>query len=133
MAVKENSHNDLAVRLGAFEQQMGQIQQQQEIIERNILEMSSIMNGLDNIKETKDAEIFSPIGKGIFIKTKKVSNELLVDIGNGNFVKKSVEDTKKLIGEQIKKLQEIMEGLNKTLEKLNEELTDTFLRYQKDN
>ncbi len=49
--------------------------------------------------------------------------ELNVDVGNGNFVKKSIPETKELIEEQIKKLGQIKEELEQNLKQLGEELT----------
>ena len=67
--------------------------------------------------------MFAPLGKGIFVKAKLISEELNVDVGNGNFVKKSIPETKELIEEQIKKLGQIKEELEHNLEQLGGELT----------
>ncbi|MDD5012761.1 MAG: prefoldin domain-containing protein, partial [Candidatus Nanoarchaeia archaeon] len=45
------------------------------------------------------------------------------DIGNGNIVKKSIPETKKLIQEQTKKLELIRKELENNLEQLGEEIT----------
>ena len=73
----------------------------------------------------------APIGRGIFIKSKLLDEELTVDVGGKNFVKKSIPDTKSILEEQIKKLEQVREELNQNLEKINEELTKTFMAAQK--
>jgi prefoldin alpha subunit len=127
---EENSQNEIMMKLGFFEQQIRPIQQQLEAIEKGIIEMNSLRIGLDEFKGAKDKEILSQIGKNIFVRTKLISDELIVDIGSGNFIKKSIDDTKKLIGEQIKKLDNLKNELNSALEKISEEMTNTIMEAQ---
>ncbi len=128
--MKNDSENELMMKLSIFEQQINQIQQQLEIIEKNIIEMNSLRIELDEFKKAEGREILAQIAKNIFVKTKLISDELIVDIGSGNFVKKSIDDTKKLIGEQVNKLENIREQLNSALEKINDELTRTMMEAQ---
>lgn len=129
--MEKNSENELMIKLSFFEQQIRQIQQQLEVIEKNVVEMTSLAIGLEEFKGAKGKEIMAQIAKNIFIKAKMVSDELLIDIGGGNFVKKDIDSTKKLIGEQVKKLENLREELNSALEKINEELTNTIMDAQK--
>lgn len=100
-----------------------QLQQQIEAVNRGIVELSSLANGLDELVNSKDKEIFAPVGRGIFANAKLISDELNVDVGGGNFVKKSIPETKKLINEQIEKLDEVKKELEDNLEKIGEEFT----------
>jgi prefoldin alpha subunit len=124
------SSNEMMIKFSIFEQQIRQMQQQIEIIERNILEINALILGLDELKEKEGSEILSPIGKNIFVRTKLLSEDLIVDIGGGNLVKKDIESTKKLIGEQIKKLEKIKEELNFSLENLSNEMTRMIIEAQ---
>lgn len=128
--MEKDSENELMIKLSFFEQQIRQIQQQLEVIEKNIIEMNSLEIGLDEFRGAEGKEVLAQIAKNIFVKTRLVSEELVVGIGSGNFVKKSIEDTKKLIGEQTKKLENLREELNSALEKINEELTKTMMEAQ---
>jgi len=114
---------ELMFKLSMFEQQIQQLQQQLQAVERGIIDMASLEVGLDEISGGKGKEIFSSIGKGIFAKAKLDSEELIVDIGGANFVKKSIPETKKIIQSQIKKLEEAKKALNENLEKIGEEFT----------
>jgi len=125
----EKNEQDLQFKFGMLEQQIMAIQQQLQAIEQALLEMSSLNLGLDEIKTGR--EILAPIGKGIFTKAKLVSEDLTVDIGGKNYVKKSVSDTKKLIQEQIEKLEEVKGNLNSELEKINEEITNVMIEHQR--
>ena len=127
---KEKDQQELMLKLSMHEQQIQQLQQQLQAIEQAIVEMDSLNLGLDELVGSKDKEILAQIGRGIFAKTKLLSEELIVDIGGKNFVKKSIPDTKKIIEEQIKKLEDVKKELENNLEKINEELTKTFMSAQ---
>ena len=123
----EKENHEFMFKLGMFEQQIRQIQQQLQIIEQSILDISSINFGLDEIMGSEGKEILAPVGRGIFVKTKLLSDNLTVDIGNKTFVKKSVPETKEIIESQIKKLDNIRKELEAKLDEINEELTKTIL------
>ena len=129
----EKNQEELMQKFSMYEQQIMQLQQQLEAVEQAIVEMNSLVMGLNELIGSKDKEILAPIGRGIFVKTKLVSEDLTVDVGGKNFVKKSVPETKKLIEYQVKKLEEIKEELNDNLEEINNELTITFMNAQKEH
>lgn len=114
---------ELLYKFSIFEHQIRELQQQIEAIEKGIIDLNSLNFGLDELVGSNGKEIFASVGKGIFVKAKLISEELNVDIGNGNFVKKSIPETKQLIEEQIKKLEGIRKELEKSLEEIGEELT----------
>ena len=126
----KNAEEELMIKFSMFEQQIRQIQQQLEVLERNILEMNSLNVGLDEFKKAEGKEILAQIGKNIFVKTKLVSDELIVDIGSGNFVKKDIESTKKLIAGQVKKLENIKNELNSALQNIDREMTGLMVEAQ---
>jgi prefoldin alpha subunit len=118
----EEPSQELMFKLSMFEQQIRQLQQQLEAIEQGIVEMNNLDKGLDGLVGKKGKEIFAPIGRGIFARAKLESEDLNVDVGGGNFVKKSIPETKKIIEEQIKKLENVKKELEEALEKLGKEL-----------
>jgi len=126
----DNKQQELVYKFSMFEQQIQQIQQQIQVIEQSMVEMNSLMNGMDELTGSKGKEILAPIGRGIFTKTKLLSEELIVDIGEKNFVKKSIPDTKKLIEKQILKLEKVRINLNQNLEKIGQELTQIMQEAQ---
>ena len=122
--------NELNRKFMIFEQQIRQIQDQLGAIEQAILDLSQINLGLDEITGKVGSEIMAPIGRGIFVKAKLLSEELTVDVGNKTFVKKDIPDTKNLLVNQVSKLNSIKGDLEKELEKINQELTNTMLEAQ---
>ena len=120
------NEQELMYKLSLFEQQIQQVQQQMQAVEQAIEEMNFLNKGLDELVGSKDKEILAPIGRGIFAKAKLLSEELLVDVGDKNFVKKSIPDTKKIISGQIEKLGEAQKDLEKTMKEINQDLTKTM-------
>lgn len=130
-ASEEQMHKDLQFKFQMFEQQIQMIYQQLQSVEQAMQDISELSIGLDEIK--KDKEIMAPLGRGIFVKAKTISEDLLVDIGEKNYVKKTIQETKDLIQEQVEKLEKVKEELNCGLEKINQELTETFMANQKNH
>ncbi len=114
--------------LGAYEQQIRQLSQQLQAVERNLVDLDNLVHGLDEIKKGK--EILAPIGKGIFANANLVSDKLTVDIGEKTFVKKDIPETKKLIKEQIKKLEEVKQELEKRIKEIDKEMTRIIQKAQ---
>jgi len=93
----EKSQQELMMKLSMFEQQIQHLNQQLQAVGEGIVEMNSLSLALDELKDKKGEEILSPLGRGIFTKTKLISEDLIVDIGGKNFVKKSIPEAKKII------------------------------------
>ncbi|HPD81845.1 MAG TPA: prefoldin subunit alpha [Candidatus Pacearchaeota archaeon] len=129
----EINEQELMYKFQMFEQQIRSLQQQLQAVEEAILDISKLNLEMDDLIGKKDSEIFAPIGRGIYAKAKLMSEELLVDIGNKNFVKKTIPETKEIIQNQIKKLEALKEELNLGLENINQELTKTFEESQKEH
>lgn len=128
----DEQQQELMFKLSMFEQQIQGLNQQLQAVEKAIVDMADLNLGLDELKGKKDQEILATIGKGIFVKAKLISEDLTVDVGGRNFIKKSIPDTQKIIQEQIKKLEEAKEELNNALEEVNKNLTETMMEHQKE-
>ena len=127
----EKEQQELMFKLSIFEQQIQNIQQQLQAVENAIVDLSSLISDLEELKGSKDKEILASIGKGIFVKTKLLSEKLIVDVGGKNFVSKDIPKTQEIIKKQIKKLEEAKEELNKALKEINSQLTKTMIDSQK--
>lgn len=112
---------ELMYKLAIFEQQIQQLQQQSQAVERGIIELGNLNFGLEELRGGTGKEIMSPVGQGIFAKTKLLSEDLIVDVGGKNFVKKSIPETKELIENQIKKLDEIKKDLQNSIDEIGRE------------
>ena len=126
----EKAQQELIAKYQMFEQEIQVTQQQLQSVEQTIINMNSLNVGLDELVGKENKEILAPIGRGIFAKAKLISEELTVDIGGKNFVKKTIPETKELINEQIKKLEKVRKNLEETLERIDKELTKTMVEAQ---
>ena len=121
---------EVIFRLSMMEQQMNQMQQQLQAIERGINDLQSLNLGLDEIPSSPGKEILAPIGKGIYVRAKVLSEELLVNVGDNNFVNRSVKEAKDLIGGQVKKLGDMKSDIERSIEMTNEEFMGLIQKYQ---
>jgi prefoldin alpha subunit len=126
----EKAQQELIAKYQMFEQEIQVTQQQLQSVEQTIINMNSLNVGLNELVGKENKEILAPIGRGIFAKAKLISEELTVDIGGKNFVKKTIPETKELINEQIKKLEKVRKNLEETLERIDKELTKTMVEAQ---
>jgi prefoldin alpha subunit len=80
-----------------------------ELINSNLTELGSVEASLDQLKDVdKDSEALVPIGGGSFVKARIVDNKsVIVDIGTGIAVKKSLPNAKEALKTRIKELEEV--------------------------
>ncbi len=127
------AQQEMIMKFQMFEQQIQAIQQQLQAVEQAIIEIGNLNIGLDGLVGKTGEEIFAPMGRGIYVKAKLVSEDITVEIGNKSFVKKTIPETKQIIEKQIEKLGIARDELNSELDKINNELTQTFMESQKKN
>ena len=118
----EQEQQEMYFKFSMFEKQIRELQQQIEAVENGIVDLTSLNFGLDELVDNTGKEIYAPLRKGIFVKAKLISEDLNVDIGDGNLVKKNIPDTKRLVEEQIKKLRSIKIELENNLEEIGKEI-----------
>jgi len=108
------------MQLQMIEQQMQKVQKQLNLLENQIQELNITEQAIDDIQEAKvGTEILVPMASGIFVKAELKNNQdLAVNVGADTVVKKSVEDTKQLITQQIKEVSKMHQDLTANLEKL---------------
>ncbi len=122
----EQDQQEIIFKLSMFEQQMQQLQEQLQAVEERIIDLNSLNIGLDELKESCGKEILAPVGRGMFVKAKLISEDLIVNIGGKNLVKKNIPDAQRMIEEQIQKLEDMKKEMNEMLEKTGEEITKTI-------
>ncbi len=118
---------ELIRKFQVFEQQIMQIQEQLQLVEGGVAELKSLDKGLAELVGKVGEEIMAQVGRGIFVKAKLLSEELLVDVGEKKFITKTIPETKVILVEQIEKLGEVKEELENQLEEINKELTKVMM------
>ncbi|MFH1365772.1 MAG: prefoldin subunit alpha [archaeon] len=115
------SDKELFFKMNMLDQYMKNMQQQIEVVENEIRELSLLKKDLEELKNSSGKEIFSSVGKNIFIKAKIISEELLMNIGEETLVKKSIPETAKIMEKQIEKLKIVKKEILSEIDNLNEE------------
>ena len=129
--MEQEKKQELIFKLGMFEQQIHQTQEQIEAVEKGINELANLGFGLDELKGSRGKEILAALGRGVFVSAEVKSENLIVDIGGKNFVRKSIPETKEIIEEQIKKLITVRNELNENMEVINKEMKKAIEEFQK--
>ncbi|MBI5398229.1 prefoldin subunit alpha [Candidatus Woesearchaeota archaeon] len=107
-----------------LEEQIKQVQQQIQKMDSQLADLESIHEGLEDFKNAAEgSEVFVPVSNGIFLQANLASNKkLLVNVGSSVVVEKTVDDTKKLLGDQQVEISMYREQLLAHLNKLPEQM-----------
>ncbi|MBU0536789.1 MAG: prefoldin subunit alpha [Nanoarchaeota archaeon] len=121
------------LELQMLDQHIKQIQQNVELIENQLSELDQINQALDDLTSVKEGtEIFVPVTGGVFAKAELKDNKnLLVNVGAGTTVNKSIPETRDMISNQINEIadtrDQLLEQLQKAVrkaQKIQEELQE---------
>lgn len=120
---EEEASQDLKekyMELQMIDQQMKRFQKQLEAVESHRLELLSINQSLDDIKNVKaGTEILVPMSSGIFAKANIQEPEhLIVNVGANIAVAKNISDTKKLLEKQLNELKKVHQQIMGELQEL---------------
>jgi prefoldin alpha subunit len=123
MTQKNNQEADIQqmfMQMQQIEEQSRHLEQEAQAVEQKKNEFSILIEQLDNYgKASKDAKTFATIGAGVFAEAKLAnSEEFLVNVGAGTFVKKSVTEVKKNMQTQLDELQKIQMQINQNMQML---------------
>ena len=101
------------LELQILSQQSKELQQQYAVLDQQLIELSIIIDTLNEVKNTKDkTEILTSLGQGVFIKTNlKQNNEFLVNVGGNVVVAKSMNELLDLIIKQEDDIKSILEQI----------------------
>ena len=120
-------NQEYLLHLSLLEQEANKFEEKLRIIEQQIQEMKTLHSSLDEISLNKKGLILSGLGKGVYLETEVKSKDLFVNVGSDAIIKKTIPETKKIIEEQIKSLDEgKTEIINQilSLQKKTEELVE---------
>lgn len=103
-----------------LDHQMKQIQQQLQHVEQQVTEAEEVGKHLEELSKGKvGSKMLVPISSGIFISATLADNQqLAVNVGSNVIVKKSMPETKEMIGNQVIDMRKMQEELAKQFEKI---------------
>jgi len=115
---------DYLLRLSLLDQESNRLQEQLQVVNREISELESLRLSIEKLDKTKEKEILANLGRGIFIKSEVKEKELFVNVGSNVVLKKKPQDTIKIIDKQISQLDELKQNLLGEIEKINSKLQE---------
>lgn len=110
------------MRMNMLGQEAEKLEQHMQAIDQQMQELNGVKSSIESINNNEQKEILSNLGKGIFIETEIKNRELFVNIGGGIIVKKTADETIKIIKEQSEKLLLGKEEITLRIEELQDEM-----------
>lgn len=110
------------MELQILQHQMQQVQQQSRALEAQAGEMDVVLEALDEFSKSKaDSAAFVTLTPGLLVKAKIVeTDKVLLNVGGGAVVEKSIPDAKNVIAGQVSELRTLQEELTDQLKKFSE-------------
>jgi prefoldin alpha subunit len=125
-------NQELLMHAQLIEKKSQELNSNFEMIEKQILELNEFSSQLETLANSKEKEILSSLGKGVHIKADlQNQKELFVEVGSGVIVKKTPQETQKIIQEQLKKLNEAKLQVKSGIEECNQQMLSLFAEIQK--
>ncbi len=118
------------MQIQMMEQESNHLNQQMQMIEQNINEMNELNASLEELK-TQEGEMLINIGKKIYLPVEPKSKKLIVEVGKGNLIEKSLDETQKIVEEQIEKLNVGKMQITERLEEIQNEMMKMISEIEK--
>lgn len=108
------------MELQMLQHQIQQVQKQMHALDSQAQEMDAVQEALEEFSKCeKGKSMYATLTPGIFVKAKlEETNEVLLNVGGGAVVSKSIPDAKKTVGEQGVELRKLHEELAEQLQLL---------------
>ena len=112
-------NQELIMRASFLEKQAQETQGSLEFVERQISELEEFDSDIKSFSKSSGKEMLASVGKGIYVKADLADKDLFVNVGSGVIVKKTPEETEKIVEDQLRKLKEAKTQLTAQLEANN--------------
>ena len=115
-------------------EQMNTLEMQNQYLQAAFADYNKAKLTLENLEKTNEKEIkmLMPIGGGALIDaTAKSTDKVLMDIGAGLVSEKTYDDAIKKIDERLEQLQKTQDRLNEMIEQVQSEATQAQEKAQK--
>ena len=118
------------IKLQMLEQEASQYGEQLQLIDKQIIELDKLKEDIENLSSSKEKEMFSEIGKGIYVKGELNNSQMLVDVGNKVLVPKTGKEIKTIVDSQSKKFVEVKEEIARKIDEINQEVDNLINEIQ---
>ena len=99
--------DELIIKLQETHRQSQEIEEKFKVVEQQLDELQKFASSLEDLDKNSNKEILASLGKGVYIKSDIKDEKLFVDVGSGILVRKSIEESRQVVEEQSKKLNEM--------------------------
>jgi len=104
---EQEKGQELLQRAMALKEQSEEIEKQLDFVNEQIKDLEQFSENLSLLGEEKESEMLANVGRGVHVKVERKKDEkLFVEVGAGVIVKKTPEESVKIIKGQIGKFQE---------------------------
>jgi prefoldin alpha subunit len=97
---------ELIAKAQELERESQQAEETLRFVDEKIAELEGFSKILNDFEASKDKEMLSSIGSGVYAKTELKEKELFVNVGAGVLVKKTPKQAQEVVQSQIKTLAE---------------------------
>lgn len=122
---KQKEFQKIIYQTELLNKQQEYIQTQVTILNEIIKQTNISIENINGLKTLKNKEVIIPIGEGVFVRAKIVSNNVLYNIGEKIFIEKDYNEVEKALRENVAKFTKALEDINKKgeeIEKMMEQL-----------
>ena len=123
--------NELIMQMEEIQGRAVGYDEQMKIVDTQLSELENFRKNIEDIENNPNKEILASIGKGVFMPAEITDRSLFVEVGVGVFVKKSLEDTKKVAEDQLRKLGEMRMYLGSEINMINSEMQELISKVRK--
>ena len=109
-------NQEYIMKLSMLQEEAKKLEEQMNIVNNQAGEFEILKMSLNNLNH---GEILAGLGKGLYVKSEIKEKELFVSVGAGVVVKKSKDETEKIIDSQLVQMAELKDVLLHEIEKIN--------------
>ena len=120
------------LKLQLLEQEANQFGEQLKVIDKQIEDLNVLKENVEKLSDSPETDMFSELGKGIYIKGQLDKSNMLVDVGNKILVPKTSKEIEGIVDEQIKKFDEVKGEIGNHVNQVNKELDDIIQEAHKE-
>lgn len=128
MAVSEQEARRLVAEYQEYQRNAEAIQSQMEMVRSTLAGCDSSINTIESLKEaaaSQTSESVIPVGSGCFVHAEiRDFSKVIVNIGSGANVEKSVDDALAFLNERKSKLGKMIQDLNESLAAILQNMRD---------
>ena len=119
----ERMLEEKSLQLALLDQELRKIEEQYKLIDQTIMNIELTKLNLEGIKKLKKTEILASLAEGIYVKANIDSvDKVLVNVGKGVVVEKTIEETKEILDKKIDELSMLKTILSSEAEKILNEI-----------